>query len=201
VELPLFPIGEVVLLPGMALPIFVFEPRYRELLKRVRATGEPFGIPYLLPVAADRDPRAMPLAERLAKVGSFAHLAEAEVRPDGTANILVGGGERYRIGQIETERYPYAVAEVEPWPLLPSNPAWVATIAREVTERFLRQVEARLGDLRPYLPKEALLQASFITANLRLAGPQSQEILEATSLLERFERLAALLGRDIRQLN
>ena len=37
-ELPLFPIGELVLLPGMGLPLYVFEPRYRELLTRVRAS-------------------------------------------------------------------------------------------------------------------------------------------------------------------
>ena len=89
-EIPLFPLGELVLLPGMALPLYVFEPRYRELLGRIRHSREPFGIPCVLP--ADNEPEA-----RIARVATLAHLVEVEYNPDGSANILVVGGERFKI--------------------------------------------------------------------------------------------------------
>lgn len=192
-ELPLFPIGEVVLLPGMVLPIYVFEPRYRELLGRVRASGEPFGIPCVLP---DAPPEA-----RLAKVGSLAHLTEVAYNPDGTALIEVAGGERYRIGSIDGQAYPYAVAEAEPWPLLPSEPTRVSVLAADVVEGFLARVAGRLGDVREHLPDDPLLAASFVAANLRLPGPQAQRVLEAESLLSRYEVLAELLGLERPVLN
>jgi Lon protease-like protein len=209
VEIPLFPIGEVVLLPGMGLPIYVFEPRYRELLGRVRASGEPFGIPCVLPTDAtnqntadsdtpesDRQPAGM-----IASVGTLAHLTDVEYNPDGTAQIMVVGGERYRILSINDNKYPYAVANVELSPLEPSNPTWVRSMANEVVERFLSKVKDRFGDIRDEVPEEPILKASFVAANLRLPGPQGQRILEARNLLERFEIISDYLGVEQRTLN
>ena len=203
-EIPLFPIGEVVLLPGMGLPIYVFEPRYRELLGRVRASGEPFGIPCVLPTdttdqeAAESDGQP---AGMIASVGTLAHLTDVEYNPDGTAQIMVVGGERYRILSVNDTKYPYAVANVELSPLEPCNPTWVRSMANEVVERFLNKVKDRFGDIRDEVPEEPILKASFVAANLRLPGPQGQRILEARNLLERFEIISDYLGVEQRTLN
>ena len=82
-ELPLFPVGEIVLLPGMGLPLYVFEPRYRELLGRVRTSGEPFGIPCVIP----EDPSDLS-GRHLAQVGTLAHLTHVSYNPDGSAEIM-----------------------------------------------------------------------------------------------------------------
>jgi hypothetical protein len=209
VEIPLFPIGEVVLLPGMGLPIYVFEPRYRELLGRVRASGEPFGIPCVLPTTTTDQSTAesdIPESDRqgvgmIANVGTLAHLTDVEYNPDGTAQIMVVGGERYRILSINDNKYPYAVANVELSPLEPSNPTWVRSMANEVVERFLSKVRDRFGDIRNEVPEEPILKASFVAANLRLPGPQGQRVLEARNLLERFEIISDYLGVEQRTLN
>ncbi len=205
----MFPIGEVVLLPGMGLPIYVFEPRYRELLGRVRASGEPFGIPCVLPAdATDQNTAESDTSESdrqgvgmIASVGTLAHLTHVEYNPDGTAQIMVVGGERYRILSINNNKYPYAVANVELSPLEPSNPTWVRSMANEVVERFLSKVKDRFGDIRDEVPEEPILKASFVAANLRLRGPQGQRILEARNLLERFEIISDYLGVEQRTLN
>ena len=198
-ELPLFPIGDVVLLPGMGLPIYVFEPRYRELLGRVRASGEPFGIPCVLPGDAP-DPAPNGKAQ-LATVGTLAHLTQVSYNPDGTAEILVVGGDRYRILDVDHERYPYSVANVQLEPLEPSDPQWVQAVASDVVERFLSKVQPVFGDVRNEVPEEPLLKASFVAANLRLPGPQGQRVLESKTLLERFEILSELIGTEMRALN
>jgi uncharacterized protein len=196
-ELPLFPVGEIVLLPGMGLPLYVFEPRYRELLGRVRASGEPFGIPCVLP----DDPINTAPGKQLAQVGTLAHLTHVSYNPDGTAEIMVVGGERYRITDVDHDKHPYAVATVKLEPLEPSDPQWVRAMAQDVIERFLHKVQGQLGDVSKEVPDEPLLKASFVAANLRLGGPQGQRVLEAKTLLERFEILAELLGTGTRVLN
>ena len=45
------------------------------------------------------------------------------------------------------------------------------------------------------------MKASFVAANLRLRGPEGQRVLEARSLLERFEIISELLGVEERTLN
>lgn len=206
----MFPVGEVVLLPGVTLPIFVFEPRYRELLGRVRASGEPFGIPCVLPAAAgslDGDARLARVGDarlgdaRLARVGSLAHLTEVAYNPDGTALVRVVGGERYRIRAIDRQGHPYAVAEAVLEPVMPSEPAAVAAVARRVVPRFLAAVRERLGDVAAEVPPDPLLAASFVAANLGLPGPIAQRVLEAPSLLERYEVLSDILGVGERALN
>ena len=205
-ELPLFPIGEIVLLPGMGLPIYVFEPRYRELLGRVRASGEPFGIPCVLPFdpesdQADAETGATGVQSQIARVGSLAHLTQVNYNQDGSAEIMVVGGERYKILSVDDQKYPYTVAEVDLDPLEPSNPTWVRGLAQEVVERFLVKFQDRFGDVRAEVPEDPVLKASFVAANLRLRGPQGQRVLEARTLLERFEIISELIGVEQRTLN
>ena len=200
-ELPLFPIGEVVLLPGMGLPIYVFEPRYRELLGRIRQSSEAIGIPCVMPEQAAN---GADLDSRLARVGSLAHLTQVNYNPDGTAEIMVVGGERYEILEIDHEKHPYSVANVVMEPLEPCDMNWVKAVAREVVERFVQKVKPRLGDVRDDIPEDLLLKASFVAANLGLPEGeryQIQRVLEAKTLLERFEVLSTLIGTEQRQLN
>ena len=200
-ELPLFPIGEVVLLPGMGLPIYVFEPRYRELLGRIRQSGEAIGIPCVMPEQAAN---GADLDSRLARVGSLAHLTQVNYNPDGSAEIMVVGGERYEILEIDHEKHPYSVANVVMEPLEPCDMNWVKAVAREVVERFVQKVKPRLGDVRDDIPEDLLLKASFVAANLGLPEGeryQIQRVLEAKTLLERFEVLSTLIGTEQRQLN
>ena len=203
-ELPLFPIGELVLLPGMALPLHVFEPRYRELLGRVRTSGEAFGIPCVLPgeeASADSRNSSLEIEARIARVGTLAHLTHVDYLPDGTANIVVVGGERYEIISIDHDKFPYATAEVRTLPLEPSDPQWVQAMAKKVLDRFLIKIHPRFGDVSKDVPEDMLLKASFVAANLRLGGIEGQRILESKTLLERFEILSEFVGVEQRTLN
>ena len=50
---PLFPLPDLVLFPGLVLPLYVFEQRYRDLLADVRRSKEPFGIVRILEAGSE----------------------------------------------------------------------------------------------------------------------------------------------------
>lgn len=95
---PLFPL-DLVLFPGEAQPLHIFEPRYRQLLADCLAADAPFGITY------DGNPRPGTL-------GTFARVRAAQALPDGRSNIVVTGESRFVIQAMLPEGQPYLVAAV-----------------------------------------------------------------------------------------
>ena len=93
--IPVFPLSNVVLLPGAALPLHVFEPRYRVMLKDCLSSH-----------------RALVVGQS-AEEGAVAGaglVTTHQPLPDGRSNILVIGASRLRLDAIELEtppRYPY----------------------------------------------------------------------------------------------
>jgi Lon protease-like protein len=98
-ELGLFPLG-LVLLPGERVPLHVFEPRYKELIGECLEQERPFGV-----VLADDS--------GLHDVGTQASVTEVLERfDDGRLNIVVEGGERFRVLELTSGR-SFQTGEVE----------------------------------------------------------------------------------------
>lgn len=134
-ELPLFPL-HAVLCPGVALPLHVFEERYRLLSNRCIERGEPFGV-----VLIREGRETGPAPERIADVGTTAIIREAGRYPDGRMNLLTIGGRRFRIDSLQEGREPYLMSNVH---LLdePIGDAGAAlSLAERVSRRFLRYLE------------------------------------------------------------
>ena len=89
--LPLFPL-DLVLLPGVPLPLHVFEPRYREMIAECLDEKKPFGVV-----------RASP--NGVAEIGCTAEIIEVTKRyDDGRMDILTRGVERFEVLQVHEER-------------------------------------------------------------------------------------------------
>src|SRR5436190_10535165 len=98
-EIALFPL-ELVLLPTERVPLHIFEPRYRELIGECLAREAEFGI-----VLADE--------RGLRAIGTRASVADVLERfPDGRLNILIQGGDRFRVVELTRGR-PFQTAQVE----------------------------------------------------------------------------------------
>ena len=95
-DLPLFPLSQVVLFPRALLPLHVFEPRYRTLLKDVLATHGTLAV-VLVPDTRDVDERGQP---RIATVAGAGEVVEHQELPDGRSNILVRGLCRVRLAEL-----------------------------------------------------------------------------------------------------
>lgn len=104
----MFPLGTV-LVPGMVLPLHVFEPRYRQMLKDCLAGEKSFGV-----VLIERGSEVGGGDVRT-DVGTLARIAQTEELPDGRWALIALGVERIRV-ESWLDDDPYPQAEISPWP-------------------------------------------------------------------------------------
>ena len=135
IEIPLFPLRSV-LCPGVALPLHIFEERYRLMVNRCIERGEPFGVVLL------RQGREVgPLKGQVAAVGTTAAIRRAGAYPDGRLDILTVGQQRFRLEGVDNVSEPYLVGRVS---LLdePTGPEGEASDrAQRVGRRFIEYLE------------------------------------------------------------
>ncbi len=149
-QIPLFPL-HTVLAPGIALPLHVFEDRYRLMVRRCLEASAPFGVVLIREGSevAPVDGTARELA--IAGVGTFAEIREASRYPDGRWDLLAVGTGRFVVREVRSDSEPYLVAEVDPYPDQPETGASAAAdeLAGRVTRRFvdyLRLLQPRDGE-------------------------------------------------------
>lgn len=131
-ELPLFPL-HTVLCPGVALPLHVFEERYRRMVDRCVEAGEPFGV-----VLIREGRETGPLDGRISRIGTTALIRDAGRYPDGRFDLMTVGGRRFRIESLTDSDEPYLVAEVRYLREPVGDPEMARALAERVSSRFLR---------------------------------------------------------------
>ncbi len=195
-ELPLFPLPDVVLFPQEVLPLHIFEPRYRIMLRTVLAEDRRFGVV-----------RWDPQERRMAEVGCCAEILHCQTQDDDRSNIVTIGQQRFRVLDIVREA-PYRVGMVS-WieDTVSDGHGDLETLAAEVTTALKDVVEltgkligkpsALPSDL-PDLPREL----SFWIGS-HLGGPvadHQQALLEITDTGQRLRQEFELLDQTRRQL-
>jgi Lon protease-like protein len=135
----MFPLGSV-LLPGMVLPLHVFEERYRALVRACMAGDRRFGVTLIErgSEVGGGDIRAM--------AGTMAEIVQADELPDGRWGIVAIGSHRIRVAGWLPDA-PYPVAEVEAWPDVASSDPEAAVAAYEARVAQLRRVLALAVEL------------------------------------------------------
>lgn len=220
-ELPLFPL-DLVLLPGLPLPLHVFEPRYRQLVTDV-STGAGdgpgrFGV--VLGRAAARDTFPRPVSSRsaaavlpspaggtgaqLAGIGTVAEIVENEPYPDGRCDLLTVGSRRFRIVDVDTTTRPYLSASVEylDEPVGDDAPRLVPR-ARALIGRYLAALSKVSDDVdvpdayRGGAAIDATHLSYQIAAQIQLALPEQQRLLAAPSATDRLRAEIALVRREL----
>lgn len=134
-EIPIFPLRSV-LCPGVALPLHIFEERYRLMIGRCIERGEPFGV-----VLLREGHEVGPLRGQIAAVGTTAAIRRAGAYPDGRLDILTVGQQRFRLEGLDNVSEPYLVGQVS---LLdePTGPEpELRDRAQRVGQRFLEYLE------------------------------------------------------------
>lgn len=201
---PLFPLPNLVLFPGQVLPLYIFEERYRALLREVQATGQPFGIVRIMRSSRES---ALGLQDRVSPVGTLAHLVQAETHQDGTSSVVVVGGERFRVREFGLGQ-PFLSAEIDLWPLEqpPEESSETEERARQVLAGMLRSWPEQGEKLRAHAPPEPLALASYAAAVLGAmtggeASERCNEALAAPTLLERLGQLLDALPAGRASLN
>lgn len=133
-EIGLFPLG-IVLLPTERVPLHVFEERYKELIGECLDADAEFGLVY-----ADGD--------QLAETGTLARVVQVLTRfPDGRLNVLVEGGDRFRLEELTSGR-SFSTAIVSPFEDVDDGPADQDAIDRAF-DQFARLREITGSDVDP----------------------------------------------------
>lgn len=194
----MFPLGSV-LLPGMALPLHVFEPRFRDLVQHCLGGDQRFGV-----VLIERGSEVGGGDVRT-DVGTVAQIVEAVSFDDGRWAIGAVGTQRFRVLHWLPDD-PYPRAEVELWPEAPG--AEVATDDLAALERELRRalaLKAELGE--PAAPATFELAADAVRASFQAVGVaplgpiDRQALLEIPGTAARIRRLHALVVEEARFLD
>ena len=194
---PLFPLS-VVLFPGMALPLHIFESRYRQMVDECLQDNAPFGV-----VLAR--PESLFGLEVPYTVGTLARIQDYERLADGRYNLLTRGMHRFRILQESRDR-SYLRGLVVPLRDNDDSPDVVAALAREARQAFetyLRIVLALVGsdshEIR--VPREPEELSHTIGMCLTSDDAEKQKLLEITSASERLQAEIALLRAESHALS
>jgi Lon protease-like protein len=134
-EVPLFPL-HTVLCPGVALPLHIFEPRYREMTERCLAEKSPFGV---VLIREGREVGASALA--IAAIGTLAEIREANRYDDGRFDVLAVGSQRFSVDRVLPSEEPYLVGEVSPLPEEIGDMARARQLTERVSRRFITYLE------------------------------------------------------------
>ncbi len=191
-ELPLFPLN-VVLFPGMVLPLHIFEPRYRLMIRRCLEQGSPFGVVLVQPDSPQGE-------EHPHEIGTIAQIMTAERLDDGRFNLLTEGKKRFRILE-ERRNQPFLMALVEEFEDKQSEPEVMEALQRKAADLFRRYIRVMLAvagreQLRLDLPADAEGLSYLIAYCLDLSDPEKQQLLELTSTCARLELEIAILKRE-----
>jgi len=134
-QLPLFPLNTV-LCPGIALPLHIFEERYRAMVRDCLATTSPFGIVLI------RDGREVGTgAISFTGIGTIAEIRDAGPYDDGRYDLLVVGTRRFEIREVLTTKQPYLVADVEVLDETVGDDEVAHRLAMAATRRFVSYLE------------------------------------------------------------
>jgi len=187
--LPLFPLRQAVLFPGALLPLHVFEPRYRQLVKDVLASHRTLSVPQIL---EDDEDETQPSISRVAGMGTIIEHAEL---PGGRCNIVLLGRARVSLDELSFEP-PYRRARAT---LLPTTsgdevPPLELTALNAAVRAFAKLVREKDSDFELRLPKGPT--GVFVDAcahHLILDARQRQEALERLDVASRIRFVTEVL--------
>jgi Lon protease-like protein len=194
VRLPLFPLGSV-LVPGLVLPLHIFEPRYRVLVEALMALPE--AAPRHFGVVALRSGREVgPVtAGALYPVGCTAELREVTPYSDGRFDIVGVGEARFRIGGIDDAAgTPYLTGLVDFLPE-PDGDGDLEALTGAVTRQFA-DYRGRLGVEVTELPDDPRVVSYLVAAAAVLEVSTRQALLEQPTTTDRLRAEVALLRRE-----
>jgi len=188
-RVPLFPLPGAILFPRSQLPLHIFEPRYREMVKD--AIDGPARIAMIQPHRLDDDNRAP-----LYSVGCIGELVGIEELEDGRFNIVLHGSNRFRLVREVTEESAYRCAEVDITAFNDEEPPPLALAERAEVEREARRLGDAMGlavdwDAVARLDDEMLVNAIAQVAPFDVGAKQA--LLEQGTLDGRADLLVQLM--------
>jgi ATP-dependent Lon protease len=195
--IPLLPLRNTVLFPGVVIPITVGRD------KSIKAVQDAYKGDKLIGVVAQKDSNIEdPSTADLVQIGTVAKIVKLIKMPDGGTTIIIQGKVRFRINAI-TEEEPYFKAAIttlqdEQAPVDEDFNAYVANI---------KELAAQIIQLSPNIPAEAgiilrnienpAFLIHFVSSNLNTDIKEKQQLLETDPIRQRADLLMQLLQKEL----
>ena len=200
-RVPIFPLAGAILFPRSQLPLHIFEPRYRDMVRDAIDGQGRIGMIQPLTMAGDKP--------SLYAVGCVGEIVGVEELEDGRYNLVLDGANRFRIIQEADLGTPYRQADIDVTAFDDSEPPPLPLSLRSDVEQEARRLGDVLGLAVDWaavgrLDDEMLVNAIAQVAPFDIGAKQA--LLEAESLdaradllaqLMQFQRMATSAGADI----
>ena len=196
---PLFPL-RTVLVPGLVLPLHIFEPRYRLMIRTLAEGPEDergFGVVAIRPGATEADGLA-----GVYGLGTMARITEVDLLPDGRYDVIAVGARRFSIDSLD-HAMPYAQARVSLHTEPIGDAQRSAALAQEAIGllRTYREVIAGWGVIQmaqiDHLPEDPVVLSYLIASAIVTDLPQRQKVLGIADAEARLAEVCQVLRREI----
>jgi len=199
--LPILPIRNTVLFPGVVIPITAGRDKSIKLIKDANRGNKTIGV-----VAQKNELDENPGFEDLYSIGTVAKILKVLKMPDGNTMVVIQGKKRFELGEI-VEEFPYLKAKVTEFiELRPqAKDSEFNAIMDSVREMALTIIKEN-----PNLPSEALFAiknihsnnflVNFISSNMNLGVSEKQELLNISDLKERAMLMLKKMDKELQKL-
>ncbi|MEV4936069.1 LON peptidase substrate-binding domain-containing protein [Sphingobium sp. LSP13-1-1.1] len=182
----IFPLPGALLLPGMDLPLHIFEPRYQAMIHDAMARDRRIGM---------IQPREEGVKPALFDVGCLGHITHIEALEGGRYNILLKGIARFRV--VRELAVPTAFRQIEAdVELVPQEDEILSAVERAALEQESRRFAETLGYVVDWTAVSRLDDMALVNGIAQIVPfdpAAKQTLLEADTLGERADRIIQLM--------
>lgn len=200
-ELPLLPIRNTVLFPGVVLPITVGRTKSIKLVKKAYRGDRIIGV-----VAQKNIKTEDPTFKDLYQIGTMAKILKMIVLPDGNTTIIIQGQKRFEI----TEQIQEDPSHIVKYMIRPDKAMSMGKKEQKAIIQSLKDTAAKIMELSPEIPKEAKVAIDnihefnflthFLSSNVNAEVEDKQKLLEMDDPKDRSEKLLQYMLKDLQML-
>ncbi len=200
-ELPILPLRNTVIFPGVVAPITAGRDKSLRLIRDIKE--EPKYVGMITQKDGDTEE---PTSDDVFPTGTLAQIVKSFKMPDGNTTIIIQGKKRFRILEWTTTE-PYNRAKVE---FLPEFVPEEEDVEFNIVMDSIKEVAAQLIQDSPHIPTEAqaaldniksnTFLLNFIASNSSMVLEKKQEVLELDSLKDRASNVLEGLNLELKKL-
>lgn len=200
-ELPILPVKNTVLFPGVVIPITVGRQKSIKLVKKAYKGDRIIGV-----IAQANQAKEEPASEDLYKVGTVAHILKMLVLPDGNTTIIIQGKRRFEV-ETYLQEDPYITAKIK---LITETFPDSTKKETKALVNSLKDAASKILSLNPEIPQEAQIALDnidspsflthFLSSNINTEVGEKQKLLETNDGIARATALLKHMLKDIQLL-
>ena len=200
-DIPLFPLN-VVLFPGMMLPLHIFEERYKVMVEECLAAEKTFGVVLSKNETAQAPNVTNLYLDDIYNIGTTARIAAVERLDSGRLNLITVGQERFLIKEIRAGKDDFLIGRVNPFPMKKRNNSieldgMIEKLRPMVKQYFDYLADASGEDLsNATLPTDPTALAYLAGTAIQGPLPDKQELLSIESLTTLIAKTVNVLDKE-----